>query len=74
MKENQVEKLKRELRKVKQGFFMRMRQNSGFTIVQGIAILGICLTLAGAAYTGYRGVVNTSVTNTSTFVTSTHPQ
>ncbi len=71
MKNNQLSK---ERRKEKQGFFMRLRKNRGFTVVQGIAILGVCLTLVGAAYTGYRGVVNTSVANTGTFVTSTAPE
>ncbi len=73
MNKNQLVKTKKEQRKEKQGFFIRMRKNRGFTVVQGIAMLGVCLTLIGAAYTGYRGVVNTSVTNTGTFVTSTAP-
>ncbi len=65
-------RIMKERRKGKQSFFMRLRKERGFTVVQGIAILGVCLTLVGAAYTGYRGAVNTSVSNTATFVTSTH--
>lgn len=55
------------------GFFIRLRQNRGFTVIQGIAVLGVCLGFLALAQTGYRAVVNTSVTNTGTFVTSTAP-
>lgn len=69
MHKNQVTK---ERKRRKQIFFQWLRQSRGFTIVQGIAILGVCLSLVAIAYTGYKTVVNTSVANTATFVTSTY--
>lgn len=73
MKQGQTSDVKEAQKKGKTGFFIRMKQSRGFTVIQGIAVLGVCLGFLALAQTGYRNVVNTSVTNTSTFVQSTAP-